>query len=269
MVKKSYRRIFISFILLFSSLLFTVRAFASEDIIGDKMPDESTEIFRENGDEISPPIKESYSVPIKEFDLGMVEGGNLDAINPLATKQNIAKADIVENVGEAGEEFEIFIEQDEENQGTIKQTRQFVSFTSKSGKTFHLIIDHEKTSQNVSLLTEVGEQDLLNMIEGEEPSQHKPVEIEKPKLEEKVEEPIVEESKKKGFLSLPVILIIAIVVGAGGYYIKIYKPSLEDYDDEFNEDEYEYDEEEYAEEFDEEIEEMDEEENIDEEGEGL
>lgn len=31
----------------------------------------------------------------------------------------------------------------------------------------HLIVDHSENQENVQLLTEVGEQDLLNMIEGE------------------------------------------------------------------------------------------------------
>lgn len=80
----------------------------------------------------------------------------------------------------------MFLDEDENGQGTVKQTRQFITFTTKSGKTMHLIIDHEKTSQNVSLLTEVVEQDLLNMIEGDKSSFNtKPVEIEKLKKKKK------------------------------------------------------------------------------------
>ena len=86
---------------------------------------------------------------------------------------------MTENVGEDGKEFEMKFDDDENS----KQTRQFITFTTKSGKTFHLIVDHEKASQNVFLLTEVGEQDLLNMIEGE-------------KLNTNVK-PVVEKQKKK------------------------------------------------------------------------
>lgn len=81
--------------------------------------------------------------------------------------------------------------EDDNEESSAKQTRQFITFTTNSGKTFHLIIDHEKTSQNVSLLTEVGEQDLLNMIEGEKPNINvQPVE------EEVMEEEAIEESKE-------------------------------------------------------------------------
>ena len=46
--------------------------------------------------------------------------------------------------------------------------RQFVTFTTKSGKTFHLIINHDEDSENVLLLMEVDEDDLLNMVEKKE-----------------------------------------------------------------------------------------------------
>ena len=180
------------------------------------------------------------------YEIALVEGGNMDAINLLATKQYIAKADMTENVGEAGKDFEIFLDEDENGEGTVKQTRQFITFTTKSGKTFHLIIDHEKASQNVSLLTEVGEQDLLNMIEGEKSNINlKPVEKEIPKEEEPKEEDkqVEQKSKVKNKLSFPVVLIILGAVISAGYYFKIYKPKQEDFEDEYNEDELEYEEE--------------------------
>jgi len=41
-------------------------------------------------------------------------------------------------------------------------------FKTKSGKTFHLIINYDEEGQNVMLLTEVSEDDLLNMVEVKE-----------------------------------------------------------------------------------------------------
>lgn len=58
----------------------------------------------------------------------------------------------------------------------------------------HLIVDHSENQENVQLLTEVGEQDLLNMIEGE--SEVKPKE-EVVKKEEPVEENRRKRRKKK------------------------------------------------------------------------
>ena len=126
----------------------------TSDILGDEKADETIEIHRKEGNKVNTIIKEPTTMQNDKYEIALVEGGNMDAINPLATKQNIAKADMTENVGEAGKNFEIFLGEDENGEGTVKQTRQFVTFTTKSGKTFHLIIDHEKASQNVSLLTD-------------------------------------------------------------------------------------------------------------------
>ncbi len=53
----------------------------------------------------------------------------------------------------------------------------------------HLIVDHSSNQDNVRLLTEVGEQDLLNMIESEDKNT---IKDEEPKKEEvKKEEPTV------------------------------------------------------------------------------
>lgn len=217
----------------------------TSDILGDEKPDEKIEIYREKGTERNLIIKELTTNSYKENEVALVEGGNMNAINPLATKQHIAKADMTENVGEGGKEFEIFLE-DDNGEPAFKQTRQFVTFTTKSGKTFHLIIDHEKASQNVFLLTEVGEQDLLNMIEGEKSNINvKPMEKEISKEEEPKEEDkqVEQKPKVKNKLSFPVVLIILGAVIGAGYYFKIYKPKQEDFEDEYNEYELEYEEE--------------------------
>lgn len=248
----------------FASYDFIAEDLYLTEIIGDEKPDESIEIYREEGIESNPIIKEPSTngkqeipttVPENGYDGDLVKGGNMDAINPLATKQHIARADMTENVGEDGKEFELKLEDDNE-ESSAKQTRQFITFTTNSGKTFHLIIDHEKASQNVSLLTEVGEQDLLNMIEGEKPNINvQPVEEEKPMEEEAIEESkeIEEKPEEKSKLSFPIILIILGAVIGVGYYFKIYKPKHEDFEDEYDEDELGY-EDEYDEAFEQDLE---------------
>lgn len=51
----------------------------------------------------------------------------------------------------------------------------------RSGKTMYLIVDHSLNQDNVRLFTEVGEQDLLNMIESEDKNT---IKVEEPKKEE-------------------------------------------------------------------------------------
>ena len=123
--------------------------------------------------------------------------------------------------------------------------RQFLTFQTKSGKTFHLIVDHGEHEENVQLLTEVGEQDLLNMIEGESDFKPKKEEVKKvePEKVEEVKEEVKEEKKSGAGLYLFVGLIVAGVLGAG-YYFKVYKKEEDEEDDTVYdewEDEYEYD----------------------------
>lgn len=157
----------------------------------------------------------------------LVKGGNTKAVNNLATQENKARGSVIENVDRNGKDITPSgdTEKDKENPVDV---RQFLTFQTKSGKTMHLIVDHSSNQDNVRLLTEVGEQDLLNMIEGESEAKPKeevvkkeePVE-EKPKKEEK-------EEKKSGIgLYLFMGLIIVGVMGAG-YYFKIYKKNEEE-----------------------------------------
>ncbi|MGR7915709.1 CD1107 family mobile element protein [Finegoldia sp. P1-F-LR] len=156
----------------------------------------------------------------------LVKGGNTKAVNNLAIQENKARGSVIENVDRNGKDITPSgdTEKDKENPVDV---RQFLTFQTKSGKTMHLIVDHSSNQDNVRLLTEVGEQDLLNMIEGESEAKPKeevvkkeePVE-EKPKKEEK-------EEKKSGIgLYLFMGLIIVGVMGAG-YYFKIYKKNEE------------------------------------------
>lgn len=101
----------------------------------------------------------------------------------------------------------------------------------------HLIVDHSSNQDNVRLLTEVGEQDLLNMIESEDKNT---IKVEEPKKEEvKKEEPAVvpvKEEKKSGIGSfLIVALVIGGVIGAG-YYFKVVKAKEDKMLEDFEED---------------------------------
>lgn len=139
-----------------------------------------------------------------------------------------ARASVTENVDNANNDFPIHHgTADDVKEGCedmpyySADARQFVTFTTKNGKTFHLIINHDEDSENVMLLTEVSEDDLLNMVETKkETGKEEPVKVETP-------EPIIEEPVKKDEPSntgtyLLVGLVIAGVLGAG-YYLKVVK----------------------------------------------
>ncbi|CYX26855.1 TPA: DUF4366 domain-containing protein [Streptococcus suis] len=154
-----------------------------------------------------------------------------------------ARASVVENKDNANKDYPIHHNDDKDKKETDKYSadaRQFVTFQTKSGKTFHLIINHDEQSENVMLLTEVSEDDLLNMVEKKEKPKEEAKKIEEtvPESEVKKEDPKNEESKGSGSYIFLGIIILA-VVGVG-YYFKIYKKKQEA--DDYDEDEEEYDE---------------------------
>lgn len=167
----------------------------------------------------------------------LVKGGNTKAVNNLATQENKARGSVIENVDRNAKDITPSgdTEKDKENPVDV---RQFLTFQTKSGKTMHLIVDHSSNQDNVRLLTEVGEQDLLNMIESEDKNT---IKVEEPKKEEvKKEEPKtvpVKEEKKSGMGSfLIVALVIGGVIGAG-YYFKVVKAKEDKMLEDFEEDE--------------------------------
>ncbi|HEO7628228.1 TPA: CD1107 family mobile element protein [Streptococcus agalactiae] len=170
----------------------------------------------------------------------LVKGGNIKAVNNLATGENKARGSVIENVDRNGKDITPSgdTEKDKENPVDV---RQFLTFQTKSGKTMHLIVDHSSNQDNVRLLTEVGEQDLLNMIESEDKNT---IKVEEPKKEEvKKEEPktvSVKEEKKSGIGSfLIVALVIGGVIGAG-YYFKVVKAKEDKMLEDFEEDDEDY-----------------------------
>lgn len=170
----------------------------------------------------------------------LVKGGNTKAVKNFATQENKARGSVIENVDRNGKDITPSgdTEKDKENPVDV---RQFLTFQTKSGKTMHLIVDHSSNQDNVRLLTEVGEQDLLNMIESEDKNT---IKVEEPKKEEvKKEEPAVvpvKEEKKSGIGSfLIVALVIGGVVGAG-YYFKVVKAKEDRMLEDFEEDDEDY-----------------------------
>ena len=170
----------------------------------------------------------------------LVKGGNTKAVNSLATQENKARGSVIENVDRNGKDITPSgdTEKDKENPVDV---RQFLTFQTKSGKTMHLIVDHSSNQDNVRLLTEVGEQDLLNMIESEDKNT---IKVEEPKKEEvKKEEPKtvpVKEEKKSGIGSFLIVALVIGGVGGAGYYFKVVKAKENRMLEDFEEDDEDY-----------------------------
>lgn len=170
-------------------------------------------------------------------------GEQINSNKGVASAPSKASASVVENKDNANKDYPIHHGDSSDNKEAGKYSadaRQFITFQTKSGKTFHLIINHDEQSENVMLLTEVSEDDLLNMVEKKEKPKEEVKKIEETVSESEVkkEEPKKEEGKGNG--SYIFLGIIALAVVGAGYYFKIYKKKQEE--DDYDEDEEEYDE---------------------------
>ena len=162
----------------------------------------------------------------------------------VASAPSKARASVTENKDNANQDYPIHHNSDKENKETDKYSadaRQFITFKTKNGKTFHLIINHDEQGENVMLLTEVSEDDLLNMVEAKE----KPKEVvkEEPVKQEKTEEVKPEKKEEKSSTGTYILLALVTFGALGaGYYFKIAKKkedkeleALEEDDDFFSE----------------------------------
>ena len=186
-------------------------------------------------------------------------GSKSDGINKgIPTAEGSAKAELIENVNNANQDYPIYHVESTENESSkyFADARQFITFKTKSGKTFHLIINYDEEGQNVMLLTEVSEDDLLNMVEAKEKPKEEVKKIEEvpPPTETTKDEQVKEEPKKKeeskgAGLYVFLGLLVMAVVGAG-YYFKIYKKKQEESEDDedYNELEDDYESEDNIEE---------------------
>ena len=178
-------------------------------------------------------------------------GSQSDGINKgIPTVEGSAKAELIENVNNANQSYPIYHGEStgDESGKYFADARQFITFKTKSGKTFHLIINYDEEGQNVMLLTEVSEDDLLNMVEAKEKPKEEVKKIEEVPRPTEVtkEEPVKEEPKNKEVskgagLYIFLGLLVMSVVGAG-YYFKIYKKKQEksEDDEDYNELEDDY-----------------------------
>ena len=162
----------------------------------------------------------------------------------VASAPSKARASVTENKDNANKDYPIHHNSDKDNKETDKYSadaRQFITFKTKNGKTFHLIINHDEQGENVMLLTEVSEDDLLNMVEAKE----KPKEVvkEEPIKDEAKEETKPEKKEEKSSTGTYILLALVTLGALGaGYYFKVAKKkedkeleSLEEDDDFFSE----------------------------------
>lgn len=136
----------------------------------------------------------------------------------VATPPSKARGTVTENKDNANKDYPIHNGKDKSNSDYSADARQFITFTTKNGKVFHLVINHDEESENVMLLTEVSEDDLLNMVEKKEVPKKDVVK------EEFVDEEVKPVKQEESDMGTYIIIALAILGALGaGYYLKVVK----------------------------------------------
>lgn len=218
---------------------------AQETLKEEPKKPEITVIKKEEEKEVRYPNKLNAKEPENLKQNNAASNGKKANTNKgVASAPSKARASVTENKDNANQDYPIHYNSDKENKETDKYSadaRQFITFKTKNGKTFHLIINHDEQGENVMLLTEVSEDDLLNMVEAKE----KPKEVvkEEPVKQEKTEEVKPEKKEEKSSTGTYILLALVTLGALGaGYYFKIAKKkedkeleALEEDDDFFSE----------------------------------
>lgn len=218
---------------------------AQETLKEEPKKPEITVIKKEEEKEVRYPNKLNAKEPENLKQSNVASNGEKANTNKgVASAPSKARASVTENKDNANQDYPIHHNSDKDNKETDKYSadaRQFITFKTKNGKTFHLIINHDEQGENVMLLTEVSEDDLLNMVEAKE----KPKEVvkEEPVKQEKTEEVKPEKKEEKSSMGTYILLVLVTLGALGaGYYFKIAKKkedkeleALEEDDDFFSE----------------------------------
>ena len=218
---------------------------AQETLKEEPKKPEITVIKKEEEKEVRYPNKLNAKEPENLKQNNAASNGEKANTNKgVASAPSKARATVTENKDTANQDYPIHHNSDKDNKETDKYSadaRQFITFQTKNGKTFHLIINHDEQGENVMLLTEVSEDDLLNMVEIKE----KPKEVvkEEPIKDEPKEEAKPEKKEEKSSTGTYILLALVTLGALGaGYYFKVTKKkedkgleALEEDDDFFSE----------------------------------
>ena len=216
---------------------------AAEESATEEEENAETTVTQEVKEEIEREVRFPNKLEAKDPENGKQGSNEEKSTNKgIATLPGEARATVTEDVDNANNAYPIHHgNETEANDQFSADARQFISFKTKSGKVFHLIINHDEQDQNVMLLTEVSEDDLLNMVEQKESKTA--ITKEDPEKEESKEEQKPKTMEENGSMGSYVLLIFVVVlVMVVAYYFKVVKKketeaveSLEEEDNFFSE----------------------------------
>ena len=198
---------------------------ATQESKGANTKDTNSDKSKEKEKQVRYPNKLTPKAPANNSNQDSPMDGTSKTVNTnkgVASAPSKSRGTVTENKDNANNDYPIHHNDSKDNKANdmySADARQFVTFTTKNGKTFHLIINHDEDSENVMLLTEVSEDDLLNMVEKKEAPKQ---EITKEEPEKEDPKPVKKEESSNMGTYLILILVVAGALGAG-YYFKVVK----------------------------------------------
>jgi len=140
-----------------------------------------------------------------------------------------------------------------EDNVTEQNGKEFFTIITADGNEFFLIIDRERSTDNVYLLNAVTEDDLMSLAKKSDDSGTSESAVSTPETStqtpettpESTPEPDAENSETSGSNAGAILIILLVVLGVGGagYYFKILKPKRQgsDIDDDYDDEDDDYD----------------------------
>ena len=263
----------LAFMLVMSFLFFTAPAYAADIPDLDNL---SVEAVWLEGDMLNisvtdnlTGIQQTLTLPLDEY------AGNSEFVSVQATDRNGSRSNTIqfrnpfyvpESDGETPAQSESGIGANTQRPftpdgtGTVVDNvtdgdgKEFFSIETEDGNVFYLIVDRQRSSENVYLLNAVTEDDLMSLAKPgggtttsgipAQPNQpttpSTPTEPQKP-------EPTPEPPSADNSGTIIFIVIAATAVGGAGYYFKILRPKKQAADDDGGIDDYEDDDSDYGE----------------------
>lgn len=109
------------------------------------------------------------------------------------------------------------------NTATDEDGKEFYTIITPDENVFYLVIDRQRSTENVYFLNAVTEADLMSLAEISETAEPEPLETTPAPVETEEPEPDPEPEKSGGMDSILLVVLILLIGGGAGWYFKIYK----------------------------------------------
>ena len=110
--------------------------------------------------------------------------------------------------------------------------KEFFIIQTTNGNSYYLVLDKDRQSDNVYLLSPLDEADLIDFVAADQTEARSETELAPVPVQPVAEEPGVtapepsepDPAPPATTSAMPLLLLVVVAVGGAGYYLKVYKP---------------------------------------------